>query len=219
MESAFIYSYLSNHCKPCSDIVVADRSLAKEWKIIHQEHRHIDQDVEPLVVRPFLEEGPERVFDVSRAEHVPLLGSDLALLLDPSWSPLEHLKPCKKFAGLPNYFSNVIIEPDDKNDQSEELSGQADPKHHQVSALVPEVRPYLGAQGAAETLDKMDGCKSEGSLLGAGDLGDEGGDAHAEGDVAARHGHGEINREQQILLGPGHKVRVQEHAACNNQQV
>ena len=78
----------------------------------------------------------------------------------------------------------LILVPDDKDDQGDELARQADPEHHQVAALVPEIGPNLGAHRTAKTLDKVDRRQAECSLLGAGDLGDEGGYAHAEGDVA-----------------------------------
>ena len=49
-------------------------------------------------------------------------------------------------------------------------------------------------------------------LLWGGDVGDEGVDAHVEGDVAPGQSHGQVDGEQEELLGPGHEVGVKHHA-------
>ena len=56
---------------------------------------------------------------------------------------------------------HIIFIPDDKDDQGDELARQADAKHHQVAALVPQIGSNLGAHRPAQTLDKVDRSQAE----------------------------------------------------------
>ena len=132
---------------------------------------------------------------MSRAESVPPLHWPLLLLPDLARPPLEHLQP------------------DQEDQERHTFPHQTGPEHTEIAARLPEVGAYLGAQWASETLYKVDGGQAERSLLWRGDVRDEGGNPHAEGDVAAGQSHREVDREEEILLGPRHEGGVEHEAA------
>ena len=109
------------------------------------------------------------------AQSISPLGWPLLLLTHHPRLPLEHFQS------------------DEKNKKSETFPHQTGPKDTQIAARLPEVGAYLGAQWSPQALYKVDGGKPECPLLWGGNVGDEGGDAHAEGDVAPGQGHGEID--------------------------